>query len=65
MGLGTLIYNRKIGLHHSSTGIAHHALDNQATEIEERYATARYAINRTFEYIEKQRSSTNERIDKC
>lgn len=61
LGLATLIYNRRIGLHHSSTGIAHHALDNQAVEIEERYATARYAINRTFEFIERQRSLADER----
>lgn len=51
-----LIQNRKQGLHHSSTGIAHHALDNQAVEISEKYQTARYAINRTFEFVERQRA---------
>jgi hypothetical protein len=61
LGLATLIYNRRIGLHHSSTGLGHHALDVQETEITEKYATARYAINRTFEFIEKQRSLTDER----
>lgn len=64
LGLGTLIYNRKMGLHHSSTGLGHHALDVQETEIVEKYQTARYAINRTFEFIEKQRSLTDERTNK-
>lgn len=61
LGLYTLIRNREQGLYHSSTGIAHHALDNQAVEIEERYATARYAIHETFAFIERQRSLADER----
>lgn len=60
MGLFTLVQNRRLGLYHSSTGIAHHALENQAVEIQEKYQTARYAINRTFEFIENQRRITSD-----
>lgn len=57
--------SRERGLHHSSSGIAHHALDNDAIEIRERYATARYATNRAFEFVERQRALGvgNERTD--
>lgn len=41
-----LIVNRAQGLHHSSTGIAHH-------EIESRERLAMYAIDRHVELIEK------------
>lgn len=55
--------SRERGLYHSSSGVAHHALDNDALEIRERYATARYATDRAFEFVENQRRLTHERAN--
>lgn len=53
VGMLALYGNRKQGLRHSATGIAHHQLDNEKAEIEGRNATALAIVDKHLALLEK------------
>lgn len=53
IGAAALYRNRAIGLHHSSTGIAHHELEVERAEIEGRNETALAIVDKHLGLLEK------------
>ncbi|TXH48156.1 MAG: hypothetical protein E6Q97_25470 [Desulfurellales bacterium] len=63
IGAAALYKNRSIGLHHSSTGIAHHELEVAAAEIASRERIALGVVDRHIALLEKKMALEERRND--